>query len=58
MCPFCLTSLAITVATTTGGGAAASALALRLKRSLRRERRPETLSPDARYRKSHLLGKS
>ncbi len=40
MCPICLTSLAITLASTTGGGAAATALALRVKRSLHKDRQP------------------
>ncbi len=35
MCPLCLTTLAVTVATTTGAGAAATALAVRLTRILR-----------------------
>jgi hypothetical protein len=34
MCPICLASLALTVASTTGAGAAATALALRVRRSL------------------------
>jgi hypothetical protein len=33
MCPICLTSLAITVATTTGAGAAATAFAVRVRRA-------------------------
>lgn len=42
MCPLCLTSLAVTVATTTGVGATAAAVATRVAKSL--VRRP---SPDA-----------
>jgi hypothetical protein len=38
MCPVCLTSLAITVASTAGAGGAVTALALRVKRSLTRDR--------------------
>jgi hypothetical protein len=34
MCPLCLTSLAVTVATTTGAGAAVTALAVRVVRSV------------------------
>jgi hypothetical protein len=51
MCPICLTSLAIAVASTTGGGAAATALALRVKRSLHKDRHVE---PPARE-ESHEL---
>jgi hypothetical protein len=36
MCPLCLTSLAVTVATTTGAGAAAVAVATRVAKSLAR----------------------
>ena len=39
MCPLCLTSLAVTVATTTGAGVAVTALAVRLTRALRKEQR-------------------
>jgi hypothetical protein len=41
MCPVCLTSLAVTVATTTGAGGAVAALALRLKRSFSPDRATE-----------------
>ncbi len=42
MCPICLTSLAITIAATTGSGAAATAFAVRVKRSLIKDRHSET----------------
>jgi len=42
MCPVCLTSLAVTVATTTGAGAAISAFVVNVKRSIRAGRNPET----------------
>jgi hypothetical protein len=44
MCPLCLTTLVVTVATTTGAGAAVTALAVRISRSLRKteEQLPET----------------
>jgi hypothetical protein len=42
MCPLCLASLAVTIAATTGSGAAATALAVRVKRSLSKDRHPET----------------
>jgi hypothetical protein len=42
VCPICLTSLAITIAATTGSGAAATAFAVRVKRSLIKDRHPET----------------
>jgi hypothetical protein len=54
MCPICLTSLAITVASTTGGGAAVTALALRVKRSLRKDRHPQPPGPE----ESHELEES
>ena len=38
MCPVCLTSLAVTIASTAGAGGAVTALALRVKRSLTRDR--------------------
>jgi hypothetical protein len=38
MCPFCLTSLAVTVATTTGIGAAAIAVATRVAKSIARSK--------------------
>jgi hypothetical protein len=41
VCPLCLTSLAITVATTTGTGAAVTAFAVRVRRSLTRKNRSE-----------------
>jgi hypothetical protein len=42
MCPICLASLALTVASTTGAGAAATALAVRVKRSIAGEREPQS----------------
>jgi hypothetical protein len=41
MCPLCLTSLAITVATTTGAGSALTALVVRATRSLKGDPQPE-----------------
>jgi hypothetical protein len=41
MCPLCLTSLAITVATTTGVGATAVAVATRVAKSLARPQTPD-----------------
>ena len=38
MCPVCLTSLAVTIVSTAGAGGAVTALALRVKRSLVRDR--------------------
>jgi hypothetical protein len=37
MCPVCLTTLAVTVATTTGASGGVAALALRIRRSLAHE---------------------
>jgi len=45
MCPLCLTSLAVTVATTTGVGATAAAVATRLAKSLARRQTPEATGP-------------
>jgi hypothetical protein len=45
MCPLCLTSLAITVATTTGVGATAVAVAARVAKSLVRPPEPDTNAP-------------
>jgi hypothetical protein len=46
MCPLCLTSLAVTVATTTGVGATAAAIATRVVKSLaRRPSSPDTAVP-------------
>jgi hypothetical protein len=42
VCPACLTSLAITVATTTGAGAAATALVVRVARSFQEPREART----------------
>jgi hypothetical protein len=42
MCPICLTTLAVTVATTAGAGGGATALALRIRRSFTKDREPET----------------
>jgi hypothetical protein len=42
MCPVCLTSLAVTVAASTGAGGAVTALALRIRRSLTRNRAPRS----------------
>jgi hypothetical protein len=42
MCPVCLTSIAITVATTAGAGGAVTALALRVKRALTEDLTTET----------------
>jgi hypothetical protein len=48
MCPMCLTSLAITVATTTGVGATAAAVATRVAKSLvRRPSSPDAAAPAA-----------
>jgi hypothetical protein len=41
MCPLCLTSLAVTVATTTGAYATAVAVAARVAKSLARPQAPE-----------------
>jgi hypothetical protein len=41
MCPLCLTSLAVTVATTTGVGATAVAVATRVVKSLARPQTPD-----------------
>jgi hypothetical protein len=41
MCPLCLTSLAVTVATTTGIGASAVAVATRVAKSLGRSQAPD-----------------
>jgi hypothetical protein len=41
MCPLCLTSLAITVATTTGAGGAVTAVVVRAARSFTRDPRPD-----------------
>jgi len=41
MCPICLTSLAVTVATTAGAGGGVTAIALCLRRSLTRDREHE-----------------
>jgi hypothetical protein len=46
MCPICLTSLAITVATTTGAAASMTAFALRLTRSFTQAPEPETPGDD------------
>ncbi|HVJ91146.1 MAG TPA: hypothetical protein VM580_15190 [Labilithrix sp.] len=40
MCPACLTSLALTVATTTGAGAVATAFVVRATRSLVKKPKP------------------
>ncbi len=37
MCPLCLTTLVVTVATATGGGAAVTALAVRVTRAVRKK---------------------
>jgi hypothetical protein len=42
MCPLCLATLAVTVASTTGAGAAVTALAVRVTRSVRKTRNQET----------------
>ena len=48
MCPVCLTSLALTVATTTGVGATAAAVATRVAKSLaRRPSSPDETAPAA-----------
>jgi hypothetical protein len=48
MCPMCLTSLAVTVATTTGVGATVAAVATRMARSLvRRPPSPDAAAPAA-----------
>jgi hypothetical protein len=41
MCPVCLTSLAVTLAATAGGGGGITAIALRIRRSLGKDREPE-----------------
>jgi hypothetical protein len=41
MCPVCLTTLAVTVATTAGAGGGAAALALRIRRWLTNDREPQ-----------------
>jgi hypothetical protein len=41
MCPVCLTTLAVTVATTAGAGGGAAALALRIRRWLANDREPQ-----------------
>ncbi len=45
MCPLCLASLAVTVATTAGAGATVLALAVRVTRSLRKGETPEPQAP-------------
>lgn len=49
MCPACLTSLAITIATTTGAGAAVTALVVRAARSLARDQQPEIQTREDRH---------
>ncbi len=39
MCPLCLTTVVVTIASTTGAGAAVSALVLRINRSVRKTQR-------------------
>lgn len=41
MCPICLTSLAVTVATTAGAGGGVAAIALRIRRSFTKDRNHE-----------------
>ena len=50
MCPACLTSLALTVATTTGAGAVATAFVVRATRSL--VKKPK-LAPQDREESNH-----
>jgi hypothetical protein len=47
MCPLCLTTLLVTVATSIGGGAAATAFAVRVIRPLRPLPDPQPQSNDA-----------
>jgi hypothetical protein len=47
MCPLCLTSLAVTVATTTGVGATAAAVATRVTKSLVRRPASDAAAPVA-----------
>lgn len=49
MCPACLTSLAITAATTTGAGAAVTALVVRIWRSLTKDPQPESKAREYRH---------
>jgi hypothetical protein len=46
MCPACLASLAITVATTTGAGAAVTAFAVKVTRSWTKDPKPRTPEGD------------
>jgi hypothetical protein len=46
MCPACLASLAITVATTTGAGAAVTAFAVRVTRSWTKDPKPQNPEGD------------
>jgi hypothetical protein len=41
VCPVCLTSLAVTVATAAGAGGAITSVALRIRRSFVKDREPE-----------------
>jgi hypothetical protein len=46
MCPVCLTTLAVTVATTAGASGGAAALALRIRRSFTNDREPQPVKDD------------
>jgi hypothetical protein len=56
MCPLCLTSLAVTVATTTGIGASAVAVATRVAKSLGRSQAPDANAPLAEDRTEEVGG--